>query len=72
MMIGSSRIGRADSARQLVACKDGQDRANLMRINRSRRTVVTKVVSQASDDAPLMVKAARGETIQRPPCWWVV
>lgn len=68
-MLGSSKIGRVDSARQLLACKDGQDRANLMRITRARRAVVTKVVSQASDDVPLMVKAARGEAIERPPCW---
>jgi hypothetical protein len=68
-MLGSSKIGRVDIARQLLACKDGQDRANLMRINRIRRTVVTQVVAQAGDDVPLMVKAARGEAIERPPCW---
>lgn len=68
-MLGSSKIGRVDSARQLLACKDGQDRANLMRVHRVRRTVVTKVVAQAGDDVPLMVKAARGEAIERPPCW---
>ena len=68
-MLGSSKIGRVDSARQLLVCKDGHERSNLTRINRGRRAVVTKVVSQASDDVPLMVKAARGEAIERPPCW---
>lgn len=35
---------------------------------RSQRTSAV-VVKANSDDAPLMVKAARGEKLERPPCW---
>lgn len=36
-----------------------------------RRGLVVRA-SNGGDDVPLMVKAARGEAIERPPCWYVL
>eukprot|EP01024_Parvocaulis_polyphysoides_P013348 TRINITY_DN1521_c0_g1_i8.p1 TRINITY_DN1521_c0_g1~~TRINITY_DN1521_c0_g1_i8.p1 ORF type:complete len:549 (-),score=46.82 TRINITY_DN1521_c0_g1_i8:1543-3165(-) len=56
-----------------LLCKDKSNRSFLTRPlkNRVRQNILTKanVYSGNGEDAPLLVKAALGQRVERPPCW---